>query len=142
MAVRKFLRGKIHRATVTESDVDYVGSITLDRDLLDAAGLMPLEEVDIWDVTNGARFSTYCLPGPRGSGQVCINGAAAHLAHVGDKVIVAAYGWVSDQERGPHDVPVVIPDEANRVARVLHYRADLADGSFRVEESDDDRVPA
>jgi aspartate 1-decarboxylase len=103
-------------------------------DLLEAAGLRPLEEVDVWDVTNGSRFSTYCLPGKRGTGQVCINGAAAHLAHVGDKVIVAAYGWFDEAHFGPHRAPVVIPDDANRIARVMRYEADLKTGAFEIVE--------
>jgi aspartate 1-decarboxylase len=134
MGVRKFLIGKLHRATVTEADLDYMGSITLDPLLIEAAGFGPLEEVDIWDVTNGARFSTYCLPGKRGGGDVRINGAAAHLAHVGDKIIVAAYGWFDEQHFGPHTVPVVIPDDQNRVSRVMRYEANLATGAFEIIE--------
>jgi aspartate 1-decarboxylase len=134
MSVRKFLIGKVHRATVTEADIEYMGSITMDVDLIEAAGFRPLEEVDVWDVTNGARFSTYCLPGARGSGKVCINGAAAHLAHVGDKVIVAAYGWFDEGHFGAHRAPVVIPDERNAVARVMAYVTDMATGAFEVVE--------
>ena len=134
MGVRKFLIGKIHRATVTEADVDYMGSITMDLDLIEAAGFRPLEEVDVWDVTNGARFSTYCLPGRRGGGDIRINGAAAHLAHVGDKVIVAAYGWFDEGHFGPHKAPVVIPDDKNRVGRVLRYETDMLTGAFEVVE--------
>jgi aspartate 1-decarboxylase len=134
MGVRKFLIGKIHRATVTEADVDYMGSITMDLDLIEAAGFRPLEEVDVWDVTNGARFSTYCLPGRRGGGDIRINGAAAHLAHVGDKVIVAAYGWFDEGHFGPHKAPVVIPDDKNRVGRVLRYETDMSTGAFEVVE--------
>lgn len=134
MSVRKFLIGKVHRATVTEADLDYMGSITMDLDLLEAAGFKPLEEVDVWDVTNGARFSTYCLPGKRGGGDVRINGAAAHLAHIGDKVIVAAYGWFDEAHFGEHRAPVVIPDEKNRVARVMRYETNQETGTFEVVE--------
>jgi aspartate 1-decarboxylase len=136
MFARKILVGKIHRATVTEADVDYVGSITIDLDLLEPAGFVPLQEVEVWDVTNGARFTTYCLPGERGSGKVCINGAAAHLAHVGDKVIVAAYGWFDGDSRGPGTVPVVVPDEANRLQKMVYYRVDPATLAFRIEGLD------
>ncbi len=136
MFVRKILVGKIHRATVTEADVDYVGSITIDLDLLEPAGFVPLQEVEVWDVTNGARFTTYCLPGERGSGKVCINGAAAHLAHVGDKVIVAAYGWFDGDSRGPGTVPVVVPDAQNRLERMVTYRVDPQTLAFQIEGLD------
>jgi len=136
MFARKILVGKIHRATVTEADVDYVGSITIDLDLLEPAGFVPLQEVEVWDVTNGARFTTYCLPGERGSGKVCINGAAAHLAHVGDKVIVAAYGWFDGDSRGPGTVPVVVPDADNRLQKMVNYRVDPATLAFRIEGLD------
>jgi aspartate 1-decarboxylase len=132
MLTRKFLTGKIHRATVTSADVSYVGSITIDRDLMEAVDFRPLEEVEIWDVTNGARFSTYCLPGERGSGIIQINGAAAHLAHKGDKIIVASYGIFDSESLGKHVVPVVIPDDNNMILRRLEYRADLANGDFEV----------
>lgn len=136
MFARKVLVGKIHRATVTEADIDYVGSITIDLDLLERAGFVPLQEVEVWDVTNGARFTTYCLPGQRGSGRVCINGAAAHLAHVGDKVIVAAYGWFDDGKPGPTEVPIVVPDDSNRLSKMMAYRIDPQTGEFRIEGLD------
>lgn len=132
MSVRKFLTAKIHRATVTGADIDYIGSITIDRDLIEKAGILPLEEVEVWNVTNGARFSTYCLPGERGSGTVRINGAAAHLAHRGDTVIVATYGHFDDDALGPHVVKVVVPTADNRIERMFEYRADLATGGFEV----------
>ncbi|HNZ02535.1 MAG TPA: aspartate 1-decarboxylase [Myxococcota bacterium] len=134
MLSRRFLRAKIHRATVTDADVDYVGSITIDRDLLDAAGVKPLEEVEVWNVTNGARFSTYCIPGERGSGTVQINGAAAHLAQAGDKVIIAAWIQIDSTDLGSLVVPVVVPDEDNAVFKRLEYRVDLGSGSFDVVE--------
>jgi len=136
MFARKILVGKVHRATVTEADVEYVGSITLDLDLLEGAGFVPLQEVEVWDVTNGARFTTYCLPGERGSGKVCINGAAAHLAHVGDKVIVAAYGWFEGDVMGPGEVPVVVPDAQNRLERMVYYRVDPQTLAFRIDGLD------
>ena len=132
MFTRKFLTAKIHRATITGADVDYIGSITIDRDLIEKVGILPLEEVEVWDVTNGARFSTYCLPGERGSGVVRINGAAAHLAHKGDRVIVAAYGHLDGKNLGTHVVKVVVPDENNHIEQAFEYRADLGSGAFEV----------
>ena len=96
--LRHFLLGKIHRATVTRADVDYVGSITLDPLLIEAAGFLENEKVDIYDVTNGSRLATYVIPGTPGSGEVGINGAAAHLVQKGDLVIIAAYGWMTQEE--------------------------------------------
>ncbi len=116
--LRPFLRAKIHRARVTRCDVDYVGSITLDRDLLDAADLLPLEQVDVYNITTGDRFTTYCIPGERGSGEVGINGAAAHLAKVGDLVIVAAYCQVDREDLPHHRALVVLVGDGNRIAEV------------------------
>lgn len=116
--LRPFLRAKIHRARVTRCDVDYVGSITLDRDLLDAADLLPLEQVDVYNITTGTRFTTYCIPGERGGGEVGINGAAAHLARPGDLVIVAAYCQLDREDLPHHRARVVLISEDNRVAEV------------------------
>ena len=96
--LRHFLLGKIHRATVTRADLDYVGSITLDPLLIEAAGFMENEKIDIYDVTNGSRLSTYVIPGLPGSGEVGINGAAAHLVRPGDLVILASYGYLTAEE--------------------------------------------
>lgn len=115
---RPFLRAKIHRARVSRCDVDYVGSITLDRDLLDAADLLPLEQVDVYNITTGARFTTYCIAGERGSGEVGINGAAAHLARPGDLVIVAAYCHLDREDLPHHRARVVLLGDGNRVAEV------------------------
>ena len=131
---RKFLVGKIHRATVTGADVNYVGSITIDPILLEQSGILPLEEVDVWDVTNGERLSTYCLPGARGSGQVTINGAAARRVQPNDQVIITAFAWCDDKALGPHPVKVVVPDERNRPARIFSYKADLATRAFAMGE--------
>jgi aspartate 1-decarboxylase len=101
------LIGKIHRVTVTAANLDYVGSITIDADLLDAADLLPGQQVDVVDVTNGARLTTYVIAGERGQGGVGINGAAAHLVHPGDIVIVIGYGMLTDaeaREQAPHVV--------------------------------------
>ena len=112
---RPMLIGKIHRATVTQADLHYVGSITVDADLLAAADLLPGEQLDVVDVTNGARLTTYVIAGEAGSGQVCINGAAAHLVHVGDVVILMAYGMLADAEAHTYSPHVVLVDAANRI---------------------------
>lgn len=116
--LRPFLRAKIHRARVTRCDVNYVGSITVDRDLLEACDLLPLEQVDVYNVTRGSRFTTYCIPGPPGSGEVAINGAAAHLAQAGDFVIIAAYCQLDREDIPHHRARVVLVDERNRVTEV------------------------
>ncbi len=113
--LRHFLLGKIHRATVTRADVDYVGSITLDPLLIEAAGFLENEKVDIYDVTNGSRIATYVIPGVPGSGEVGINGAAAHLVQKGDLVIIAAYGWMTAEESEANAPKVVFVDERNRI---------------------------
>jgi len=97
---RNMLRSKIHRATVTGADLHYEGSVTIDGDLLDRADILPHQEVEIWNVTNGERFRTYALRGQPGSGVVCINGAAAHKARRGDLVIIATFGWMSETWNG------------------------------------------
>jgi aspartate 1-decarboxylase len=116
--LRQFLLGKVHRATVTRADVGYVGSVTVDVDLMEAAGLLENEKVDIYDVTNGARLSTYVIPGARSSGEVGINGAAAHLVKAGDLVILAAYGWLTAEEAASHRPRVVHVDSRNRVVEL------------------------
>lgn len=113
--LRTFMSAKIHRATVTQADVDYVGSITIDTDLLDAAGLAEGEQVHVVDVDNGARLVTYAIEGPRGSGIIGINGAAARLVHPGDIVIVIAYAQLSDEERETFRPRVVHVDATNRM---------------------------
>lgn len=112
---RRLFASKIHRATVTDADVDYEGSVTIDEDLLDAAGILEFEEVHVWDVTNGARLTTYAIAGPRGSGAVCINGAAAHLVRPGDVVILATFAEFDESEARAHTPRVVFVDGANRV---------------------------
>ncbi len=109
------LKSKIHRATVTQADLHYVGSVTVDRDLMDAADLLAGEQVAIVDVTNGARLETYVIPGERGSGVIGINGAAARLVHPGDLVIVIAYGVMDDAEARTFAPRVVFVDAGNRV---------------------------
>ncbi|ADW22031.1 aspartate 1-decarboxylase [Thermus scotoductus SA-01] len=115
---RVMFHAKIHRATVTHADLHYVGSVTVDQDLLDAAGILPYEQVDIYDITNGARLTTYALPGARGSGVVQINGAAAHLVRPGDLVILVAYGIFEEEEARNLKPTVVLVDETNRIVEV------------------------
>jgi len=107
-------KSKIHRATVTHADLDYEGSVTIDSNLLDAAGILPYEEVHIWNVTRGSRLSTYALEGPRGSGAICVNGAAAHLNEPGDLVILATFAEMSAEEARGYEPVVVRVDESNR----------------------------
>ena len=115
---RTMMKSKIHRATVTQADLHYVGSVTVDEDLLDAADLLAGELVHIVDVTNGARLETYTIAGERGSGVIGINGAAAHLVHPGDLVILIAYGQLDEKELGSYAPRVVFVDAANRVVEL------------------------
>jgi len=117
--LRKILTAKIHRATVTAADLDYVGSITIDQDLIDAVGLAAGEMVLVADLANGTRHETYVIAGESGSGTICINGAAAHLVNVGDKVIIMAYGLMDEAELATHQPKIVLVDEANRVVKLL-----------------------
>lgn len=116
--MRTMMSGKIHRATVTEANLDYEGSITLDPDLMEAAGILPYEQVAVVDVTNGARLETYAIKGLRGSGEVCVNGAAAHLVHRGDTVIIIAYQQMSDAEARQAEPRKVFVDSTNRIKNV------------------------
>ena len=113
---RTMLKSKIHRATVTQADLHYVGSITIDAALMDAADLLPGEQVAVVDVTNGARLETYVIEGERGSGVIGINGAAAHLVHPGDLIIIISYAGLPDAEAKAYLPKVVLVDEANRIA--------------------------
>lgn len=108
-------KGKIHRATVTEADLNYVGSITVDSQLLAAAGILPGEKVQVANINNGARFETYTLEGPAGSGMICINGAAARLAQPGDKIIVITYCWLDADEARSYKPTVVMVDDHNHI---------------------------
>jgi aspartate 1-decarboxylase len=108
------LKSKIHRATVTHADLDYEGSITIDAQLMDAADIWPHEAVHVWNVTRGARIVTYALPGPRASGVVCINGAAAHLNRPGDLVILATFADMTLEEARVHHPKVIRVDGSNR----------------------------
>jgi aspartate 1-decarboxylase len=115
---RTMFKSKIHRATVTQADLHYVGSITIDADLMDAADLLPGEQVAVVDVTNGARLETYVIEGERGSGVIGINGAAAHLVHTGDLVIVISYASMPDAEAKAFEPRVVHVDGANKIAHL------------------------
>jgi len=122
------LIGKIHRATVTEANLNYVGSITIDSDLLDAADLLPGQQVDIVDVTNGARLTTYVIAGERGRGGVGINGAAAHLVHPGDVIIIIGYGMLTDAEARNRAAHVVFVDANNRIVQLGSDPGDVPAG--------------
>jgi len=115
------LNSKIHRATVTEADLNYVGSITIDQDLLDAVGMLPNEKVHIVNNNNGARFETYIIAGERGSGVICVNGAAARLVQRGDIVIILSYGYVMDKDARSHKPTVAIMDADNSIKEIIHY---------------------
>jgi aspartate 1-decarboxylase len=116
---RTLMKSKLHRATVTLADLDYIGSVTIDRDLMDAADLLPNERVQVLDVTNGARLETYVIEGERGSGVIGINGAAAHLVHPGDVVLIVSYADLDDDEARTWVPTVVLLDPSNRIERVL-----------------------
>ncbi|MBM7866444.1 aspartate 1-decarboxylase [Heliobacterium gestii] len=108
-------KSKIHRATVTEANLNYVGSITIDEDLMDAADVLENEKIQVVNNNNGARFETYVIPGPRGSGVICLNGAAARLVQPGDKVILITYGIYDDAEARQHRPTVIFLDDHNRI---------------------------
>ena len=114
---RTLLKSKIHRATVTGADLDYVGSITIDPELLEAADVLVHERVEVYNITNGERFATYAIPGARGAGEICINGAAAHKAAAGDLVIIASYAEYDEGELAGHEPKVLFVDRANRIVR-------------------------
>lgn len=107
------LKSKIHRVSVTEANLDYIGSITIDEDLMDAANIIANERVQITDNTNGSRLETYVIPGKRGSGVICMNGAAAHLVNVGDVIIIMAYTWMEMDEAKTFKPKVIFPDTAS-----------------------------
>jgi aspartate 1-decarboxylase len=112
---RTFFKSKIHRATVTHADLDYEGSVSIDEDLMDAAGIWEYEAVHIWNITRGTRLQTYAIRGERGSGVICINGAAAHLNRPGDLVILATFAELEETEARAHEPKVVLVDRENRI---------------------------
>ncbi len=119
MMYRTMMSGKLHRATVTEANLNYVGSITIDEDLIDVVGMLPNEKVQIVNNNNGARLETYIIPGQRGSGVVCLNGAAARLVQEGDKVIIISYKMMSDQEAANHQPKVAVLNDQNKIEQML-----------------------
>ena len=127
--MRIMMKSKIHRATVTQADLDYVGSVTLDAALMEAADLLEGEQVAIVDITNGARIETYVIPGPRGSGVIGINGAAAHLVHPRDLVIIMSYAMMSDAEARSLQPTVVHVDDRNRIVKLGNDAAEPVPGS-------------
>lgn len=115
------LKGKIHRATVVQAELDYVGSITIDEELMEASGIYEYERVQVVDVNNGNRFETYVIAGERGSGLICLNGAAARQVQVNDKVIIMAYAMMSEDEIKSNPPKVVFVDDENKIIRTTRY---------------------
>lgn len=116
--LRILLKAKIHRATVTDRSLDYEGSVTIDRDLMDAVGIMPNEQVQVYNVSNGERFETYAISGKRGSGEICINGAAAHRAEIGHKVIIANYALFTEEDLHGFSPRIALVDAHNRIIKL------------------------
>ena len=117
--MRQMMKSKLHRATVTEANLNYVGSVTIDEDLMELVDILPDEKVQIVNNNNGARLETYAIPGPRGSGVVCLNGAAARLVQVGDSIIIISYGFVTEEEVRRHKPKVAILNERNQPVQLL-----------------------
>ena len=115
------LKAKIHRAVVKQADLDYVGSITIDSELLEQSGILEYEKVEIADIDNGNRFETYVIAGEAGSGIICLNGAAAHLVSIGDKVIIMAYAQMTPEEARGHKPTVIFVDQDNKIVRKANY---------------------
>ncbi|MFQ9515755.1 MAG: aspartate 1-decarboxylase [Eubacterium sp.] len=115
------LKSKIHRATVVQSELDYVGSITIDEALMEASGIYEYEKVQIADVDNGNRFETYVIAGEKGSGMICLNGAAAHMVNIGDKVIIMSYAQMTPEEIKDNQPKVVFVDDHNQITRITNY---------------------
>ena len=120
--LREICKSKIHRAVVTEVNLNYEGSLTVDEELMEAADILPFEKVHVFNVTNGARFETYAIPGERGSGVICVNGAAARLAQVGDLIIIASFALLTDEELKAFKAKVVLVDPENRIKEVREER--------------------
>ena len=117
----ELLKGKIHRATVVQAELDYVGSITVDEDLLDSAGILEYEKVSIVDINNRNRFETYTIAGERGSGMICLNGAAARCVQTGDKIIIMCYAQMTPEEAKENKPNVVFVNDENKISRVTNY---------------------
>ena len=114
-ALRTVMNSKIHRATVTEADVNYIGSITIDSDLIDAANIVEWEKIEVLNITNGSRLQTYVIRGEKGSGEICINGAAAHLVHPGDLVILVTYKRIEEQDLEGHSPNIIHVNSLNEI---------------------------
>ena len=127
--LRTLCKSKIHRAIVTEANINYTGSLTLDSELMKASGLLPYEQVHIVDVNNGSRLVTYCIEGSPGSGTVCVNGAAARLVAAGDTVIIIAYAQVAESELEAFSPKIVLVDERNRIKQVVTESCRLSEES-------------
>ena len=119
--MRTMLKGKIHRAVVRQAELNYVGSITIDENLMELAGIAEYEQVQVVDIDNGNRLITYAIAGESGSGMICLNGAAARLVQPGDKIIIMTYAMLNDEELGQHKPKVVFVDEDNHPVRVTQY---------------------
>ncbi len=115
------LKGKIHRATVVQAELNYVGSITIDAALMEAAGIYEYEQVQIVDIENGSRFETYVIAGERGSGMICLNGAAARMVQVGDRIIIMCYAAMTPEEAETHTPKVVFVNDKNQIQRITRY---------------------
>jgi aspartate 1-decarboxylase len=139
--LRTMFKSKIHRATVTQADLHYVGSVTIDQDLMEAADLLPGEQVQIVDINNGARLETYVIVGPRGSGVIGINGAAAHLVHPGDLVIIISYAAMTEEEARAVEARVVHVDRDNRIIDLGADPAEPVPGAATVRGDVIDEVP-
>ncbi len=113
------LKSKIHKARVTDRVIDYEGSTTIDRSLMDAVGILPYEQIQVYDISNGERFETYAIEAPAGSGEVCVNGAAARLVEVGDEIIIACYAAYAEEVAQKHKPAIIVLDERNGIARRL-----------------------
>ncbi|ANH14267.1 TPA: aspartate 1-decarboxylase [Legionella pneumophila] len=122
MAYRKMLKSKIHRACVTQADLDYEGSITISPELLKAANILPYEAVNVWNITAGTRFETYAITGEKGSTDICVNGAAAHLVTPGDLVIIASFTQILEEDCAAHEPTVVFVDQFNRLKEIRPER--------------------
>jgi aspartate 1-decarboxylase len=116
--LREMLRSKIHRATVTDANLSYEGSITIDQELIEAAGILPYEQVMISNMNNGERFETYVIPGPKGSGQVCLNGPTARKGVTGDKIVIFCYEYYNEEELKTFKPRIIIVDDKNRIMKV------------------------
>jgi len=121
---RLFLKSKLHRATVTDADLNYEGSISIDPDLMKAADILPFEKVDVVNINNGARFTTYAITGKANSAEICLNGAAARLVHVGDKVIIITYAHYSQNELDEYQPTIVLLGDGNQIKKITHSTGD------------------